>query len=210
MTAFAERQLEKYGWKRGEGLGKESKGISKPVKTTLKQDRDGVGKSKEDFNFAWWDHVYNKASSNIVISADDEDGVKCATKENLKKEEIISTENPQTSQKAAISNKNSLLYGYFLSAGSDKQEANPVDYSSKMTDQEIFEACEGRRLGHRGGYQQVGKEKRLFLQETQGRFEEEKIEPKHKKPKIDSEKKKEKKKEKKGKKEKKKTSPTRK
>jgi hypothetical protein len=45
-----------------------------------------------------------------------------------------------------------MLYGAFVKAGDTMQVEEKKDYSSKVTDQELFEACEGRtaRKGARG------------------------------------------------------------
>ena len=42
MASFAERQLEKFGWKKGDGLGKNKEGRSKAVGVSMKNDTDGV------------------------------------------------------------------------------------------------------------------------------------------------------------------------
>lgn len=41
-ASFAQRQLEKYGWTKGQGLGKEKKGISKAIGISIKDDTNGV------------------------------------------------------------------------------------------------------------------------------------------------------------------------
>ncbi|CAG8450404.1 15396_t:CDS:2 [Cetraspora pellucida] len=56
---FAETQLKKYGWSRGQGLGKNSEGIKEPI---------NLGDNSKDWSFEWWDHVYNKTLNNIKVS----------------------------------------------------------------------------------------------------------------------------------------------
>jgi len=115
-----------------------------------------IGKPPENFDFAWWEHVYNKASSNIVVNDDDDDAgdkedkdaeeeqvveedaeeeekqvveekrkkvkktksrdktVVCKVKHVLKRDELITVERPSDSQKPAITNPESLLFGYFV------------------------------------------------------------------------------------------------
>ncbi|KAK9512899.1 hypothetical protein O3M35_001211 [Rhynocoris fuscipes] len=71
---FARSELMKYGWKEGDGLGKNSAGIIQPVRPKLKFDTRGVGFDYgEDYSFKWWEHVYDKAASNIYINSS-EDG----------------------------------------------------------------------------------------------------------------------------------------
>lgn len=50
----------------GEGLGKNSTGITAPIKASLKFDNAGLGEEpiKTDH---WWERVFNEASSNLKI-----------------------------------------------------------------------------------------------------------------------------------------------
>ncbi len=41
-SKFAENQLKKYGWKEGDGIGKDNQGIVQPIKASLKFDQSGV------------------------------------------------------------------------------------------------------------------------------------------------------------------------
>ncbi|KAI9139817.1 hypothetical protein BKA69DRAFT_1083618 [Paraphysoderma sedebokerense] len=69
--SFAEAELQKYGWKSGDGLGKERSGIKKAIRVNVKNDTNGLGKDNDRYEFQWWDHIYNKSTSNIVIHKDD-------------------------------------------------------------------------------------------------------------------------------------------
>jgi hypothetical protein len=42
MTSFAENQLKKYGWVKGQGLGKNAEGIKTPIAIIKKNDTRGV------------------------------------------------------------------------------------------------------------------------------------------------------------------------
>ena len=44
-SKFAENQLKKYGWKEGDGIGKDNQGIVQPIKASLKFDQSGVNKT---------------------------------------------------------------------------------------------------------------------------------------------------------------------
>ncbi|KAJ1977362.1 hypothetical protein H4R34_003609 [Dimargaris verticillata] len=68
QASFAEAQLAKYGWKRGQGLGRSNDGIKKAVKVSRKSDRKGVGATNNDWGFAWWDHIYNKSARGIQVT----------------------------------------------------------------------------------------------------------------------------------------------
>ena len=41
------RMLKMMGWKEGEGLGRESKGITEPVDANIQQDKSGLGLASE-------------------------------------------------------------------------------------------------------------------------------------------------------------------
>lgn len=43
QPSFAQTQLEKYGWKAGDGLGRENNGITRAISVTKKNDTKGVG-----------------------------------------------------------------------------------------------------------------------------------------------------------------------
>ena len=52
----------------GEGLGKNSQGISEPIKPSLKFDKTGVGHDPaKEFTSTWWDDAYKKAVDNVTI-----------------------------------------------------------------------------------------------------------------------------------------------
>ncbi|KAJ3313129.1 hypothetical protein HDV04_002446, partial [Boothiomyces sp. JEL0838] len=115
------------------------------------------------------DHIFNKASATIKIDNTDE-GIQIEKDESKEQEK-------------------KLLYGAFVKAGETKEEKK--DYSIKVTDEELFLACEGRtaRKGARG--EQNGKLKRA---EMADKTKEIKVKTKVKKSKKDKKSKKEKKK----------------
>lgn len=52
----------------GQGIGRNSDGISKPIKASLKFDTAGLGHNKADeFNNHWWEKAFNDAASNINV-----------------------------------------------------------------------------------------------------------------------------------------------
>ncbi|KAI9599159.1 hypothetical protein BDF19DRAFT_410541 [Syncephalis fuscata] len=99
---FATRQLSKYGWKTGAGLGREGEGITRAISITKKDDAKGLGSGSDTWGFAWWDHVYNKSSSAIKVEKGDE-GVMLSTTGKGGAERnrmgIISTERPSKHKK---------------------------------------------------------------------------------------------------------------
>jgi hypothetical protein len=73
LSDFGKKQLEKFGWTKGQGLGSNQQGITKPISVAVKQDTIGLGHSTEasknsEWNFTWWDHVFNKTASQIQVS----------------------------------------------------------------------------------------------------------------------------------------------
>ncbi|CAI2174435.1 10547_t:CDS:2 [Funneliformis geosporum] len=67
-NGFAEKQLAKYGWIKGQGLGKDSNGRKTPIFITKKDDTRGLGDNSEDWSFEWWNKVYTKTLDNIKVS----------------------------------------------------------------------------------------------------------------------------------------------
>lgn len=52
----------------GKGLGRNETGISKPLKSSLKFDKSGIGyqeKLSAETTTRWWENVYNNAASNV-------------------------------------------------------------------------------------------------------------------------------------------------
>ncbi|RKP35472.1 hypothetical protein BJ085DRAFT_7877, partial [Dimargaris cristalligena] len=64
---FGAAQLAKFGWSKGEGLGKDKTGITKALVVSKKTDSKGVGANNGSYDFAWWDHIYNKSAVNIQV-----------------------------------------------------------------------------------------------------------------------------------------------
>ncbi|KAF9942760.1 G patch domain-containing protein 4 [Mortierella alpina] len=233
--SFAEKQLAKFGWKSGEGLGKNKDGIKKSISVTKKNDTKGLGGKLDKWDFAWWDHVFNKSAANIQVNKDESGEVKVekqnASDIQVSRMGIISTSRPAGPSRSAASTAPSSpaassaasststmssmvprdeyadddgeekpapvaksgpswLFGFVKASASSAmaEEAKKTnkdfttsaasfaarsgaeyeamktaegdeyrDYTIKVTDQELFQACEGRtaRKGARG--EQPGK-----------------------------------------------------
>ncbi|KAF9942377.1 G patch domain-containing protein 4 [Modicella reniformis] len=222
--SFAEKQLTKFGWKKGDGLGKNKDGIKKSISVVKKNDTKGLGGKVDKWDFAWWDHVFNKSVSNIKVNKDESGEVK-VEKEGLSSIQlgrmgIISTSRPAGAAQPsipspAISTPSSIgsmtprdeydedkekpaprttsgpswLFGFVKASASsavveeDKRnnqepttsahsfvprsgnydelkavEAEEYkDYSIKVSDQALFEACEGRTARKGARTEQPGK-----------------------------------------------------
>ncbi|KAJ2964266.1 hypothetical protein NQZ79_g796 [Umbelopsis isabellina] len=216
---------------RGDGLGKNKDGNTKHISVTKKNDKKGVGVGQDQWEFAWWDHLFNKSASGVVINKDEDKGeVKVSTKKHemrKSKTGIISTVRPsgksgstpsseesesdkststpeEKSEDKPVSMMDSVkavhqsmsqklasakLYGAFVkstagvldpSAPPSEQASNASskntsdaevddefkDYSVRITDAELFAACEGRtaRKGGRGLVEQKGKFARVMVE----------------------------------------------
>ncbi|KAL9543393.1 hypothetical protein MBANPS3_008146 [Mucor bainieri] len=211
--SFAQTQLEKFGWENGEGLGKNKEGSAKHISVSVKNDKKGVGVGQGQWEFAWWDHLYNKSASSVVVEKDEDKGeIKVATKSKgetrRSKTGIISTQRPtgksvkstetttettSMSMSSMADSRNMMdsvkdvhvniaqrlasasLYGSFVKSATTSAAPTPgasdeevddelKDYSMKVTDAELFAACEGRtaRKGGRGLVDQTGKFKRVM------------------------------------------------
>lgn len=224
----------------GEGLGKNKEGNVKHINVSVKNDKKGVGVNQGQWEFAWWDHLYNKSASSVVVEKE-EGEIKVATKSKgetrRSRTGIISTQRPtgksviasastkedlaEEAEAPKISSMSSMadarnmmdsvkdihvnmaqkvasasLYGSFVKSattsalptpsGSDKEEEvddELKDYSMKVSDAELFAACEGRtaRKGGRGLVDQTGKFKRVMQDFLRPKDEEEEKDTKNKK-----------------------------
>lgn len=70
ISDFARKQMEKMGWKEGEGLGKDSTGIQTHVKAVKREDTLGLGaenaltKVMESVTDTWWAGAFDRAVEN--------------------------------------------------------------------------------------------------------------------------------------------------
>ncbi|KAL7887467.1 hypothetical protein AOLI_G00051880 [Acnodon oligacanthus] len=182
---FAEQQLLRHGWEQGKGLGKGEDGISEAIKVKVKCDKGGIGhKQGEQFTFHWWDHVFNKASSNLTVESG-QDGVVLKKVEGEEEEGMISNKKPR---KASL-NKSS-LYGCFVksatllsgqehherrsfssddSSSSDDEEKLDLSSTTRLSDKALMKACGGRTAhkGARHGLTMSAKLARLEQQEQE-------------------------------------------
>lgn len=70
-TAFGglgQKLLEKHGWEKGQGLGREKHGISKAIEVQKKEDQLGVGADRKpswDWTENFWDKAFNSAVAQV-------------------------------------------------------------------------------------------------------------------------------------------------
>ncbi|KAG1947940.1 G patch domain-containing protein 4 [Pimephales promelas] len=180
---FAEEQLLRHGWEKGKGLGRSENGISEAIKVKIKYGKGGMGhKEGEQFSFHWWDHVFNKASSSLVVEAA-QTGV-VVTKSTDSSDGLISNKKPRKAQQAK-----SMLYGCFVksatllsgeqpektsdsddsSSSEDEDQKLDLSTTTKLSDADLLKACGGRTAhkGARHGLTMSAKLARLEQQEQE-------------------------------------------
>lgn len=178
QSRFAQKELKKFGWKEGSGLGKNENGMKEAIKVKIKNDSHGVGHNRGDeFTFHWWDHVFNKAASSIVVESTQEGVSVKAAKDSVG----VST------KKAWTYDNKSMLYGQFVkgatldnnqevkSGGEEEDDDEEVtEYLEedrqtlqKLPDEEILKICGGMTAhkGARHGLKLNGKLERIQEQE---------------------------------------------
>lgn len=134
VSDFARRQLEKYGWKEGQGLGKKEDGMVSHIKVEKKSDDGGIGiekveKAQLEQTNVWWHDSFAGVLGNINVGS------------NKKK------------KKAKKSKKGCTVKNGGLTA--------PVTEESVVVSppsfEELFKATGGARLGMRARRKQPGK-----------------------------------------------------
>lgn len=177
QSRFAQKELKKFGWKEGSGLGKNENGMKEAIKVKIKNDSHGVGHNRGDeFTFHWWDHVFNKAASSIVVESTQEGVSVKAAKESVG----VST------KKARTYDNKAMLYGQFVkgatldnnqevkSEGEEEDTSEVTEYLEedrqtlqKLPDEEILKICGGMTAhkGARHGLKLNGKLERIQEQE---------------------------------------------
>ena len=151
--------LAKYGWQKGQGLGKNRDGATDFLRVSVKTDNAGLGTEipspDEQFRggFGWWDQVYNRAASAIKVNISEEEKV-----------EVQMNKKTTTSK----SNLEKFYGGAFVKASEETKEENEdkSDTSATSLDEKtIFETCGGRTLSK---YRfRMGKTTRAAEQERQ-------------------------------------------
>ncbi|XP_017034404.1 G patch domain-containing protein 4 [Drosophila kikkawai] len=183
---FAKKILSKYGWKEGEGLGKNNTGIAAPLKASLKFDNAGLGVDRaQEFNDHWWERCFNEAASNVDVQVqqngkittgrkEGEDAVEISTKAFSARKLKNAKEQHASDGKSTYDN---FLQTALLTQGGGEVENTErirvediaVTKVSVLTDEELFKACGGRTAhkGARHGLKLSGKIARLEQQERE-------------------------------------------
>ncbi|KAM8705354.1 hypothetical protein ACLKA7_009769 [Drosophila subpalustris] len=184
---FAKKILGKYGWKEGDGLGKNNNGIAAPLKASLKFDNAGLGVDRAtEFNDHWWERCFNEAASNVAVKVQHNGEVSTARKAGEDAVEISTKGYSARKLKKAKDQQRDAeggaVYEHFLKSALLTQDGGEVINSERikpediavskvhfMTDDELFKACGGRTAhkGARHGLKLSGKLARLEQQERE-------------------------------------------
>lgn len=127
----------------GSGLGAQQNGITEPVKASKKFNTNGLGHKEVDV-FQWWDHAFNKAAKAFDIKVNEDEVVL---------EKKLDMGQIKTTKHVFVGNEEDLRYGGFHKSGTltngittaCKQPTvrEEKDYSSKISDEELFKRCGG-------------------------------------------------------------------
>ncbi|EDW39184.1 GL13950 [Drosophila persimilis] len=183
---FAKKILNKYGWKEGEGLGKNNTGIAAPLKASLKFDNAGLGVDRaQEFNDHWWERCFNEAANNVEVQVQQNGQVSTNRKQGEEAVEI-STKGfsarklRKAKEQQAVAG--AATYDNFLQTALLTQNGGEVDNTERikvediavtkvsvLTDEELFKACGGRTAhkGARHGLKLSGKLARIEQQERE-------------------------------------------
>lgn len=174
---FAKNILHKYGWREGDGLGKNSDGIVKPIKANFKFNNSGLGTDQaKDHTNRWWERVFDEAANNLDVGP----AGKIRQKERDAVEISANSYSVKKLKQKTADGKAS--YGGFLKAsrlltavgreeeleGHVKTEDIEFKPTKMLTDEELFAACGGRTAhkGARHGLKLSGKLARIEAQNS--------------------------------------------
>jgi len=158
---FAWNLMKSQGWSSGDGLGKHRQGRRDAIKPRLKFDSHGLGHDRsEEFEFHWWDHLFNTAAKGVTVNNPDEKGGELTVSFQADKSERSAKKLRRKMQKE-MKNR---LYSRFVRAGTLKGEKMAEDESPEqetvtevkdtgkiktMSDEDLIKAC-GGRTAHKG------------------------------------------------------------
>ncbi|XP_049955160.1 G patch domain-containing protein 4 [Schistocerca serialis cubense] len=169
---FAKREMEKYGWKEGKGLGRNETGMTKAITPKLKFDTAGIGHDySEEFTYNWWEVAYDSALKNVAVKSN-ESGVSVKVCD----EDLELTNKKITNRKKK---KSELVHGRFyktstlLADGSVNETPSITEETdviqmpnTSLTDEELFRIC-GGRTAHKGARHGLGLSGKLARIEDQ-------------------------------------------
>ncbi|KAJ1924453.1 hypothetical protein LPJ71_000522 [Coemansia sp. S17] len=159
ISTFAEQQLAKYGWKKGDGLGKDGDGIKRALTVSRRSDNRGIGSDANQWNSNWWDHLYNKAATPTISAEEAVYQEKLA--EAAKEKDTLSEYQGMfvrsaTDTPVGQSGTSTPSNGRVVDRTKLVRDGN-VHLGVQLTDAELFAACEGRTARKGARAEQNGK-----------------------------------------------------
>ena len=167
-SAFAKKQLEKYGWQAGEGLGKDKEGRADYVKVS-KRKTEGVGIGHEaakggttnddmGLNSVLQGMGKNaKRDSSVILtggSSSSDDSSDDEKKTTGRKQKKVLAERQKRTRDVSSSSSDS--------SDSSDDEGGVSSDITKWDDKKLFAKCNGVRLGRAGRHRMFdGKLKRI-------------------------------------------------
>ncbi|KAJ1874942.1 hypothetical protein LPJ57_004742 [Coemansia sp. RSA 486] len=151
MPSFAEQQLAKYGWKQGEGLGKDRSGITRAITVSRQTDNRGVGSDSSQWTSNWWDNLYNKAATSTAPAAPATPVVVEGTSNTVDEYNgmFVKPTNNIGRNDGPVDRTKLVRHGN-------------VHLGMGVTDEELFAACEGRMARKGARAEQSGKLRRVM------------------------------------------------
>merc|ERR1712126_668642 len=126
-------------------------------------DQAGIGHNKaEEYEFQWWDHVFNKAAKTVKVEEGADGEVQVDF--NSSKSELSTKKLRKKAEKAMKAEVKAKLYSNFVKSGTltggkmeedgeaenDYVEDKDLSKIRTLTDEELVKAC-GGRTAHKGG-----------------------------------------------------------
>ena len=149
VSTFAQKMLENMGWKEGEGLGKNASGITTHIKAKKREELQGIGQEKEAVKAqadTWWNSELEKTLYMIKQKKElKRKAAKEAKKKKKKKKKSGQSSSDDEDEDSTPLNidEDALLQGF-------------VD-KGLPTDDQLFKATGGARLGMRAQRRANGK-----------------------------------------------------
>jgi len=177
-AAFAWNMMKSQGWSDGDGLGKNRQGRKTAIKPKLKFDSHGLGHDRsEEFEFHWWDHLFNSAAKGVKVNEPGEGG-EISVSFMVDKSERSAKKLRRRMQK----DMKNQLYSRFVKSGTLQgekliseetkrdvvTEVKDLGKIKTLSDDDLIKACGGRTAhkGARHGHKMSAKQLRLEAAEA--------------------------------------------